>query len=1261
LKFIEKYDHLIGKKKGKMEDSTREMRRSAQRSGNNPRAGSKKNKRKFIPKGESLNARKTCPKCGLSYVMCQCTMQCYGYKESKYPCFNYTMKAEAQYNLGNWLKEQSVVDSLCVCCNRPFWACINLPRAESSMGPISSNGGVQFNNREITSIGERPNYTGEHDMGDATIKEFGWDLSRIVERETLVTTLTYGTSSTGVLYTGAVPGSLLSVAFAQTPFLNFLYWRGDVVLNLQIAGSPLVQGILAMTFVPLVSYSELSTMDWDFSSLSLNPTVYLYANTNTSAQLRIPFNHIQGYIGTNYPTDPTTVQDITNNLGFIVIYVLENFQTAGALTGVTVSLFSHLENSEFKVPQLSSTIASNYASKFRDIYLPKSEGDFLSSAISSLGGIGSSLVQPFMSELGSVAKTTLTSTMRMLPKQLANKMASKALPANFIGDSIDLVGGLLGDALPLLGLDNPTLPTEEGRMIVKGSGNMNTAVGPEFIEKLSILPSGISLVTPETFATVTDEMDLDYLYRKYSYTGRFVVQNTDAVGHVVWSVPLSPFPTFGSTTAPIIPVGTIAQTNVWFPLISYLGLPYRYWTGGLRYKFIVSASCMHTCKLFVAFNFGVYGGTAPTNLLDAASQYGEAIEINQGSNEFEFSVPYVALTPYLNVCTGTTTPDNSMGTMNVVVLNELVAPASVSPSISIAVFICGSDDFSYELIAGINPAFPVYDVTATFGEKAEPINLARAPLYFDDRTHLPDRIPRAESGQFQTQSTAPTVTDVTVTDVATHDIGEEDLQIAPPQTELVVDDHFGITTISLRNLAKKYQLIGSYPISAPPTLSVNFTVGYFVLPISDVLQVPNYAVTSISTIALPTDTPNGLLTWMQGMFKQFKGGLRFKIEFNLGEQSQSTVSSPFCGAAAYWYPGNQLTIANPITDIASVIPWTSTFSSYSSSGAFSFPNINTPRLACLAASTSNVLEFEVPYNSRYLSVLNFINDDELPTKYSDLGSLIVTCNLRSSSTITAIVYAAFADEARFGTLYRVPSVYIPAVYSVPSSAWTPVGNVGYGSYFVPSEVRSGFDDVDLQDDEENIVDLDEEVNLEIYAEGDRFWASTLDMNDPDIASCMQYLNSSLAATNISKSDEAEEIISEKLPEVSQPSTQTVSKITGTGRRRFRLPPISYMSKKVRTAVLKNPNMSPTDMAKLLDGIKPANWKALNTTNMGPILRRAGVVQGKDERYVIKPRYGNKNNNNRKSIRKAPLRRSNNGVRSQQTNQFQTGRPDWANN
>jgi hypothetical protein len=788
-------------------------------------------------------------------------------------------------------------------------------------------------------------------------------------------------------------------------------------------------------------------MEWDISSLTINPTVYLYANTNSVAELRIPYNHYQSYLDTGKMLSQPSIR---NTLGYVVVYVIEPLLGVN-ITKATVSIFSFMENNQFKVPRVSSAIETSLVA----------ESGLLTSALSSLLSVGQSILDPIVGDLGSAAKSKMSKVAKEGAKSVIDKMAAKALPSNFVGDAIDLSGGLLDGALAFLGLDNPTIPTEESRMIVKANGSMNYSIGPEFIEKMAVVPSSMSLVSPESFATVVDEMDTSYLYRKYSYMGSFTFNSTAGPSALLYQIPLSPTPTLHKAFA-----GEIIQSHAWLPLLSYLGLPYRFWTGGLKYKFLVSSSSLQTCKLFVAFN---YGPNLPTSVIDAATQYGTVIEINQGSNEFEFSVPYISTTPYKYVSTGSDSEASSMGTLSVIVLNPLVSPTAVVDSMSVAVFICGSDDFSYEFLAAANPAFPVWGANV-----APPSNVCneghnRLWLFGQNRCDGPVRV--AESGLLISSTVAPTNVDATVTDIATGEQGDKDIQVAPPQLDTTVDDHFGVVGVSLRNLAKKYQYIGQltfnniFPETQPvfPWLTSSINIPYDLYGLGQMVPITGYATKVPSANA-------GLLSWMAAMYRQVKGGWRFKVVINTsGVDPAVQLPVHHIVTYVYWLPAGNNRVTNTAIDTTA-----ETVSMYPLDIGTSYVGLGNPvtgyvptpksyRLAVLNGNTSNVLEFEVPYASIYSSLKVPTGATETYGPLFNSGKLYFYTSMPKGWKVSASLYAAFADETRFGTLYRIPLTWAPGVFQIQGAALKVIDNIGMGSYAIPAFVDDGFVMVDEKD------------------------------------------------------------------------------------------------------------------------------------------------------------------------------------------------------
>lgn len=917
----------------------------------------------------------------------------------------------------------------------------DIPKAESAVGTTDSRQGVNLVSRNVTSIAERFDYAGDHSLSDATIKETTWDLTRMLERPSLIKTFDWTNNmAIGPIDLLTAPSGLLVINLTQVPFKSFQYWRGDIVLKIQVAGSPLLQGILMVTFIPLVSEPEAEVIAKDLSSLTINPTTYLYANTNTVAELRIPYNHPQSYLDTNFPSDLKAIQ-FDQNLGYIVITVLEPILVVGDVTKVTVSLFSMFENSQFKVPRLSSQI------------IPKAESGIMS-AIESLTDMAG-VVEPALHETAQQLKYRVQRKGHKTQQHVVDEISAKATPHNIIGDVLDFASEGVGSILGMMGLDNPTAPLEHGRQIVKTNGSMNYCTAPEFIEKMMNHPASLSLVTAETFGTLNDEMNLAYLYRKYSYVGRFTISRTAGIGTLLYTLPLNPFPTINQVpfaATGVVPFNSIIQNNVTFPLLSYLGLPFRYWTGGLRYKFLICASSLHTCKLFVSFNYGLNKPTDVINLIDATSQYGVALEINQGSNEFEFTAPYIATTPYKDVTTGSILGDNTMGWMGVYVMNQLIATSTVAPTISVAVFICGGDDFSYEHLGGLGSFIPVdYDITNS--SVSGVINRGEDEVVDTSASFLlRPGIPIAESGVMNAETTAPLNVAPTVTDVSEHPEGQED--IAPPQIASTVDDHFSLSMVSLRDIAKRYQYAGSITLDAlPATLEMQ---GAYI-DIAKLIGTTGLWKEPSILAKIPFDS-NGYLGWLAGMYRQFRGSLRLKIivDFKtLGSKAESIPTTLHAIFQPGYVPPSgtvppSAILSSLITQTLTTADWVNTqYPTQPTPTTYTtIMRASSPKYTILNGVISNVLEFEIPYTSKYLSVIpasDFADIAYTNLAYRSLGGIFLYCSTIGVLVPTAHIFISLGDEARYGNLYRIPPVYIPALFSTGPTP-TAVANFGYNTF-----------------------------------------------------------------------------------------------------------------------------------------------------------------------------------------------------------------------
>lgn len=970
---------------------------------------------------------------------------------------------------------------------------VGLGIGPSVMEVNAGSSGVNLFNRPVTSVGQTTGYTNLHALSDAVIKETPWDLQRMMERPNLSSSFVWTSTSPEHLLQLNVPQDLLTTKILKSPFNSFEYWRGDIVLRIQVAGAPLYQGILAVSFIPMIFDREIDAFKGNLPSLTINPTVYLFANSNTIAELRIPYKHIQSYLLT------APGQNISSNLGVVMIYALGSLTAVDPKTAsVNVSIFSIFENSEFKVPRISSQIT--LVEKQRDRLRLRTEWDddlvsesntiTINNSNAQNGGGGSpsgrtessntsrnssgkehktsaagllqgggtkDLVPGLLKTAASFAKGMISQGTNNDMLGMIKDAASKAMPVNFLGDAMGYFTGLLG-------LDNPTIPVNDPSVVIRACGPMNYSVGPEYVEKMTVYPSSMNQVTDENFGTIVDEMDFNYLKKRYSYLGSFEQQKTDTPSTLLYTVPIHPMP----FTNPKVVGQTLQSGNV-VPLLSYLGLPFRYWTGSLVYKIQVSASSMHTSKIFVAFNYGLYGD--PKDLFDATSQYGVAYEIAQGSNEFEFRVPFVSVTPYKLTCNGQMDSSMSLGNLHVVVLNSLVAPDSVAPYISFNIFLAGGPDFSYEVLSSCNPVCPLWISGATskqhyieMGDQKSVPSLqegyrrARAKRGLSRKRVNPEIVSDlfAESqtgyplGSNNNTTTAPTNVASTITDSA-----EEVEVVAPPSRNITVDEHFGVTLGSLRDLMKKYQYCDSKtPLSftsgeAGTTDPDKTTCLWTDFVPSAYLSPTNLtAVGFAPKLNIPLHRTAGIITWASSLYRMWRGPLRYKLVVN-GLTPNQVVR-------AVWHPyytidrtdeGERVfaASANQILGFGGQPTFTSDENLLT--GCNLFPNV-----MLMTASPLTILEGEIPFTTRYQSLLTGRGYVET-TSYEEcfVGNLCVyiTPVVAIKQSISVDFYMAIGDETRFGALYCVPLVYVNGEVKVNASGtYTTSGPVYPSTYTI---------------------------------------------------------------------------------------------------------------------------------------------------------------------------------------------------------------------
>jgi hypothetical protein len=830
----------------------------------------------------------------------------------------------------------------------------------------NQDNGVRLTTREPTSISKRPGDTGKHNIRDNVIQEEPWNLEKMMSRYNYINN--YPCPAGQAPHTSIarlrVPQDLITNGLTAAPFNNFIFWNGRVKVQFQITGSPMVQGCIAAVFIPLTDPGvAVPNQLQNFSSLSINQSCYLFPNANTVAEMEIPFNSPQAYL--NIADEETAT--VLNTLGYIYIIVFNTVSLSASTTdNVSVSVFSHFVDNQFKVPRRTTPAVSFVRAQSKNV--------------------------PVKSR-----------------SSIVGAMTDLLLPDNPLADVIDLAAGFFG-------LDNPVDPSisEVDKVVI--TQRMNYSQGPEFIDRLSLLPSKTSTATSDTFASVQDEMTLSYLTKKYSYLGTFNLATSNSVGDILASFPMNPCPNRM----------TLVQAFQ-VPLLQYISMPFQLWKGGLNYKVQVVSTSFQTAKIFFSFNYNEFSPSDPTVLPATTSQYGTAIEINQGSNTFEFSIPYVSITPELYVPNSNTISDaDTLGMINVSVLNPLISPNSSPTTIQFNIFIAGADDFEFSTLTAANNVLPSMEVTTSDTTFINKKLLQLKDISSHDFEIL----------EIRPQSAAqPLITPMSNVDMATEDL------VAPnPQTESR-SDISQETSFSFRDILKKYHMYQriSYRNPTPDQNGLLFE-----LKLSDLFGIRSYGPVVPPSPSAPTQ-----LLWhlIQPMYRQYKGSLNFKIMLDSSPGNALQQFSVFYQPPTQSQSGDTTFLDN-IRNQTYMPPSLAPLDYNQRTQIQSFP-VSTRLPVSYVNSINKTAEISIPYSSRFLSILSrssFLAENPLSNnELIDLGRLFIYTDFSnvlpdsvSDSHFLFNVYFSLGDDARFGTLYNVPWLNPNAYTDATASVFTSI-------------------------------------------------------------------------------------------------------------------------------------------------------------------------------------------------------------------------------
>jgi hypothetical protein len=293
--------------------------------------------------------------------------------------------------------------------------------------------------------------------------------------------------------------------------------------------------------------------------------------------------------------------------------------------------------------------------------------------------------------------------------KLAGSVGIPALSS--VASGVSWMADKLAGTAKSFGYSNPIVETPpEKELLLVSACDSNVDV-PDASCVVAPFSSNRLDVTPVDGSTI-DEMSMPYVLRQWNqvFVGSMTTSLTD--GTFVYATRCCPTNFWFRTNAGTpggniaLPASSSISTNCVAPsTLCYLGTMFRYFRGGLKFRFTFAKTKFHAGRIVASFVpstqdfFDPSLGTSIVPLPEVSAGVGlqpftsSAIFDLKDDSVFEFHVPYVCARPHLSTY-------GSFGGVSLAVLDVLRTTGETSTTISFMVEVCAADDFEFSNYVG---------------------------------------------------------------------------------------------------------------------------------------------------------------------------------------------------------------------------------------------------------------------------------------------------------------------------------------------------------------------------------------------------------------------------------------------------------------------------------------------------------------------------------------------------------------------------------
>ncbi len=441
-----------------------------------------------------------------------------------------------------------------------------------------------------------------------------------------------------------IPDDVISNALYANKLTGHLGIRADYVFTLQVNATRFTQGRYMLNFYPSagVAITAKNTACALMHQFSLTqrtqvPHVEIDLGSETEVTLRVP------YISA-YPFNP--IRSATSGLYERQLGVLQLHPYVATSTACNYTIWVHMEN--IKLFTASQPQAKKLSVTERE---------------QKAANIG-----PISGALGKVSQAA--GIFKEVPL-----LSEFAAPVGWAADIASRVASVFGWSKP--SIDEPIRVTARNRAF-----QIQNVDGADASSKLSLSVKNQLEILPGFGGTDIDEMSWDHIKSIPAYFTSVTWSTSTAQEALLTSNSLCPNTLFlnatdnGNTTYNFLPCT--------FPMTMF-----SKFRGGFRVRLKIVKTEFHSGRLAICFDPQINNGISPPALTYAGTAYlnRHIIDVRY-DNEWTFEFPFTGEFIYRD-------NDQSYGTFSVWVVDQLVAPSSVSASVTCIFEVAGAPDLEY--------------------------------------------------------------------------------------------------------------------------------------------------------------------------------------------------------------------------------------------------------------------------------------------------------------------------------------------------------------------------------------------------------------------------------------------------------------------------------------------------------------------------------------------------------------------------------------